>query len=195
MNSADANQQPPTGDIGEDDGHLLRVLKMAISRVLRRRAKLPDVNTVEDVVRLIRNSNNILVLSGAGVSTSCGIPDFRSADGIYANLRRTRPDLTDPQEMFDIHTFKRDPTLFYSFAKELYPSNFQPSPSHHFVRLLEKKQKLLRNYSQNIDTLEQKAGIERVLNCHGELVFEAWQSSSKLSSRARFLCTRRMHPL
>jgi hypothetical protein len=54
----------------------------------------------------------------------------------------------DPQEMFDIQVFKQDPTLFYSFAKELYPSNFKPSPSHKFVKLLEDKQVLLRNYSE-----------------------------------------------
>lgn len=93
---------------------------MAISRVLRRRSKRSDINTISDVIRLLKQSSNIIVLSGAGVSTSCGIPDFRSADGIYANLRRTREDLTDPQEMFDIQVFKRDPTIFYSFAKELY---------------------------------------------------------------------------
>ena len=56
---------------------------------------------------------------------------------------------------------------FYSFAKEIYPSNFEPSKSHHFIKKLEQNGKLLRNYSQNIDTLETKAGVERVVNCHG----------------------------
>jgi NAD-dependent deacetylase sirtuin 1 len=46
------------------------------------RHKLPNVNTFEDVVELIRNANNIVVLTGAGVSVSCGIPDFRSPGGI-----------------------------------------------------------------------------------------------------------------
>lgn len=95
----------------------------------------------------LATSKRILVLSGAGVSTSCGIPDFRSANGIYATLEQSRPELYDPQMMFDINVFKEDPSIFYSFAKELYPSNFKPSPSHRFIKLLEEKGKLLRNYS------------------------------------------------
>jgi NAD-dependent SIR2 family protein deacetylase len=106
-----------------------------------------------------------MVLTGAGVSVSCGIPDFRSKNGIYSRLAEFQ--LSDPQEMFDINYFRYSPETFYSFAKEIYPSNFQPSVSHHFVRKLEKNGKLLRNYSQNIDTLETKAGITNVINCHG----------------------------
>ncbi|KAJ1935392.1 NAD-dependent histone deacetylase sir2 [Linderina macrospora] len=69
--------------------------------------------------------------------------------------------------MFDIEYFRMMPQLFYSFAKELFPSNFTPAPSHSFVKLLEDKDKLLRNYTQNIDTLEHVEGIKSVLNCHG----------------------------
>lgn len=59
------------------------------------------------------------------------------------------------------------PDVFYSFAKEIYPSNFIPSPCHRFVRLLELNGQLLRNYTQNIDGLFEQVGVERVLNCHG----------------------------
>lgn len=52
-------------------------------------------------------------------------------------------------------------------SHSIYPAHFEPSPSHHFVRKLETQGKLLRMYSQNIDTLEQKAGIQRVVQCHG----------------------------
>lgn len=51
------------------------------------------------------------------VSVSCGIPDFRSKDGIYARLAVDFPDLPDPQAMFDIEYFKRDPRPFFKFAK------------------------------------------------------------------------------
>lgn len=64
-----------------------------------RRQKLKHINTLTDVVRLIRNSNRIIVLTGAGVSVSCGIPDFRSRDGIYSRLAQDFPDLPDPQVM------------------------------------------------------------------------------------------------
>ncbi|KAF9081669.1 NAD-dependent histone deacetylase sir2 [Mortierella sp. AD031] len=129
------------------------------------RQRLTDIHTLEQVVSLLRTSNRIMVLTGAGVSVSCGIPDFRSPDGIYSRLSEFR--LREPQQMFDLSFFKRRPEIFYSFAREIFPSNFTPSPSHNFIKLLEDKGKLLRNYTQNIDTLEQKAGIQSVLQCHG----------------------------
>ncbi|XP_076672725.1 sirtuin 1 [Andrena cerasifolii] len=132
-----------------------------------RRQKLRHINTLSDVVRLIRTSKRIIVLTGAGVSVSCGIPDFRSRDGIYSRLAQDFPDLPDPQAMFDINYFGQDPRPFYKFAREIYPGQFKPSPCHRFIKMLDKQKKLLRNYSQNIDTLEQVAGIENVIECHG----------------------------
>lgn len=116
-------------------------------------------------MELLKTSQNIIVLTGAGVSVSCGIPDFRSRGGIYSRLEEF--ELDDPQQMFDIDYFRYCPQTFYSFAKEIYPSNFKPSPSHMFIKLLETRQILLRNYTQNIDTLEQVAGINRIIQCHG----------------------------
>ena len=115
-----------------------------------RRKKLPDINTLTDVVELIRKSQKIVVLTGAGVSVSCGIPDFRSRDGIYARLAVDFPDLPDPQAMFDIHYFRKDPRPFFKFAKEIYPGQFEPSPCHKFIKCVESQGKLLRNYTQNI---------------------------------------------
>ncbi|KAI8915631.1 DHS-like NAD/FAD-binding domain-containing protein [Gorgonomyces haynaldii] len=144
---------------------LLPVLKYAFMMRASKRERLPQYSTVEDAVDLIRKSKNIVVLTGAGCSVSCGIPDFRSKNGIYSRLQEF--DLTDPQEMFDLNYFRIRPETFYSFAHEIYPSNFKPSPSHYFIKLLEKKGKLLNNYTQNIDTLESIAGIKRVIQCHG----------------------------
>ncbi|KAK3573600.1 hypothetical protein QTP86_030013 [Hemibagrus guttatus] len=132
-----------------------------------KRKKRKDINTIEDVTRLLNDCKKILVLTGAGVSVSCGIPDFRSRDGIYARLAVDFPDLPDPQAMFDIEYFKRDPRPFFKFAKEIYPGQFQPSLCHRFIALLDKREKILRNYTQNIDTLEQVAGVQRVMQCHG----------------------------
>lgn len=147
---------------------LLYFLKVAISRVLRLRERLPQYNTIEHAVSLIQRSRRIIILTGAGISVSCGIPDFRSRNGLYASLKANgQYDLDDPQQMFDIHYFKEHPAVFYSFASQIYPSNFIPSPCHRFIKLIEGKGKLLRNYTQNIDTLETQAGIERVLQCHG----------------------------
>ncbi|KAF4090072.1 hypothetical protein AMELA_G00047750 [Ameiurus melas] len=132
-----------------------------------KRKKRKDINTIEDVIRLLNDCKKILVLTGAGVSVSCGIPDFRSRDGIYARLAVDFPDLPDPQAMFDIEYFQRDPRPFFKFAKEIYPGQFRPSLCHRFIAMLDKKEKILRNYTQNIDTLEQVAGVQRVMQCHG----------------------------
>ncbi|KAG9309460.1 DHS-like NAD/FAD-binding domain-containing protein [Chiua virens] len=147
---------------------LLYFLRVAMSRQLHLREKLPQYNTISDAVSLIVRSKHIMVLTGAGISVSCGIPDFRSRNGLYATLKdKGQYDLDDPQQMFDIHYFKENPKVFYSFASQIYPSNFIPSPCHRFIKLIEDKNKLLRNYTQNIDTLESIAGITRVLQCHG----------------------------
>ncbi|CAG8456791.1 1624_t:CDS:2 [Paraglomus occultum] len=157
--------QPPQNLVNASDIQLIPILHKAVSKFLRHRKKLDHINTLEDVVRLLKESKNIMVLTGAGVSVSCGIPDFRSENGIYSRLSEF--ELDDPQDMFDINYFKERPKVFYSFAKKIYPSNFKPSPSHYFIKLLEDKQKLLRNYTQNIDTLEQSANINNILQCHG----------------------------
>ncbi|KAM4636015.1 NAD-dependent protein deacetylase sirtuin-1 [Discoglossus pictus] len=132
-----------------------------------KRKKRKDVNTIEDAVKLLQTCKKIIVLTGAGVSVSCGIPDFRSRDGIYARLAVDFPDLPNPQAMFDIEYFRKDPRPFFKFAKEIYPGQFQPSLCHKFIAMLDKEGKLLRNYTQNIDTLEQVAGIQRIIQCHG----------------------------
>lgn len=131
------------------------------------RTRLHDINSIDHVIGLLTTCKNIIVLTGAGVSVSCGIPDFRSRSGIYQRLRSEIPEIADPHEIFDIRFFSKDPRPFFKFAKELYPGSFTPSLCHRFIRLLERKGKLLRNYSQNIDTLERQAGIERVVECHG----------------------------
>jgi len=62
-----------------------------------------NYNTLQDAVNLIASSRRILVLTGAGISVSCGIPDFRSRNGLYATLKeKGEHDLDDPQQMFDI---------------------------------------------------------------------------------------------
>lgn len=109
-----------------------------------------------------------MVITGAGISTSLGIPDFRSKDiGLYATLEEL--GLEDPQQVFDIELFREDPTIFYTVAKKILPETTKFSPTHAFIRLLQDKDKLLTNYSQNIDNLEAAAGVqsEKLIQCHG----------------------------
>ena len=77
--------------------------------------------------------------------------------------------LTDPQEVFDINLFREDPNIFYSIAKDIFPTEKSFSPTHAFIRLLQEKGKLLTNFTQNIDNVEANAGIlpEKLIQCHG----------------------------
>jgi NAD-dependent histone deacetylase SIR2 len=157
----------PTMFLDADDEALSTVLYLFLKREYDRREKLTHVNTIGDVVNLLKSSSNILVITGAGISTSLGIPDFRSSDGIYSRLEKY--NLTDPQEMFDIGLFRTDPSIFFDFCKELLPEERGYSPTHAFIRLLQDKQKLLTQYTQNIDDIESSAGVDdsHLIQCHG----------------------------
>lgn len=105
---------------------------------------------------------------GAGISTSCGIPDFRSPKtGLYSNLEKL--DLPYPEAVFDIDYFKDSPKAFYTLCDELYPGKFVPSKFHYLIKLFQEKGHLKRVYTQNIDTLERIAGIddEYMVEAHG----------------------------
>lgn len=81
------------------------------------RKRIENINTFKQACDLIRDSKNIVVLTGAGISVPCGVPDFRSRNGIYARLAVDFPDLDEPQSMFDIHYFSKNPKPFFKFAK------------------------------------------------------------------------------
>jgi len=111
---------------------------------------------------------NIVVMCGAGVSVSAGIPDFRTpGTGLYDNLAAY--DLPYPQAVFEIGFFKSNPEPFYLLASHLQPGKFEPTKTHKFSKLLETKKKLRRCFTQNIDSLETKAGVseEKVVAAHG----------------------------
>ena len=106
--------------------------------------------------------------TGAGISTSAGIPDFRSPDtGLYANLARL--DLPYAEAVFDIGYFRKNPLPFYTLAQELYPGKYRPTITHSFINLLNKKGLLMQLFTQNIDCLEREAGVpdELIIEAHG----------------------------
>ncbi|KAF3941521.1 hypothetical protein ABW19_dt0202086 [Dactylella cylindrospora] len=111
---------------------------------------------------------NIVLMVGAGISTSAGIPDFRSPDtGLYANLKRL--DLPEPEAVFDLSYFMGNPLPFYTLAHDLYPGKYRPTITHSFIRLLEIKGLLKMCWTQNIDTLERAAGVspDKLVESHG----------------------------
>ncbi|KAG8435254.1 hypothetical protein GDO86_013270 [Hymenochirus boettgeri] len=123
-----------------------------------KRKKRKDINTIEDALKILQESKKIIVLTGAGT--------FRSRDGIYARLAVDFPDfqILKPCLILNISEKIQD---HFSIAKEIFPGQFQPSLCHKFISMLDNEGKLLRNYTQNIDTLEQVAGIQRIIQCHG----------------------------
>lgn len=105
---------------------------------------------------------------GAGISTSAGIPDFRSPNtGLYANLAKL--NLPFAEAVFDISYFRNNPLPFYTLAHELYPGKYRPTISHSFVRLLSDKGLLLKLFTQNIDCLDREAGVpgNKIVEAHG----------------------------
>lgn len=105
---------------------------------------------------------------GAGISTSAGIPDFRTpGTGLYSNLQKL--NLPYPEAVFDISYFKDHPEAFYTLANDLYPSKFKPTLFHVFIKLIEKKGCLKKVFTQNIDTLERLATVDgdKVIEAHG----------------------------
>ncbi|CAL9734708.1 NAD-dependent histone deacetylase Sir2p [Monosporozyma servazzii] len=146
---------------------LIKDLQKAINKVLSTRLRLSNFFKLDHVIDKLENANKILVLTGAGVSTSLGIPDFRSSEGFYSKIKHL--GLDDPQDVFNLDIFMRDPSVFYNIAHMVLPPENLYSPLHSFITMLQDKNKLLRNYTQNIDNLESYAGIkpEKLVQCHG----------------------------
>lgn len=143
--------------------------------------RLLDELSLEGVTRYMQSERcrRVICLVGAGISTSAGIPDFRSpTTGLYANLEKYR--LPYPEAIFEISYFKKHPEPFFALAKELYPGQFKPTICHYFIRLLKEKGLLLRCYTQNIDTLERVAGLEPqdLVEAHGTFYTSHCVSSS-----------------
>ncbi|KZW03934.1 DHS-like NAD/FAD-binding domain-containing protein [Exidia glandulosa HHB12029] len=113
---------------------------------------------------LVAKSKRVVVVTGAGISCSSGIPDFRSSDGLYSLVKQRYPDVVmKGRDLFDACLF-RDPastSLFYSFIAELKIAvdKAEPGPTHRFVKTLHSKNKLLRSYTQNIDGFEAREGL------------------------------------
>uniref|UniRef100_A0A7N6AG46 NAD-dependent protein deacetylase n=1 Tax=Anabas testudineus TaxID=64144 RepID=A0A7N6AG46_ANATE len=132
--------------------------------------KVLDELTMGGVAQYINSGKckNIICMVGAGISTSAGIPDFRSpGTGLYANLQKY--NLPYPEAIFQIDYFKKHPEPFFTLAKELYPGQFKPTICHYFIKMLKDKGLLRRCYTQNIDTLERVAGLEGedLIEAHG----------------------------
>lgn len=119
--------------------------------------------TPERLSEMIGQAKRLVALTGAGLSTSAGIPDFRGPKGLYVSQRY------DPVKVFEIDWFLRAPRHFYEFAWDFatMARTIQPTFSHRFLSQLAAKGMLAGVVTQNIDLLHQKAGSPKVLELHG----------------------------
>jgi NAD-dependent SIR2 family protein deacetylase len=111
----------------------------------------------------------IVFMTGAGISVSAGIPDFRSPKtGLFDNLKEF--DLPRPEAIFDIGFFQSKPEAFFKLAATFMDlEKFEATPTHHFCKMLYDKEMVLHYLTQNIDNLESKAGFTEDQNvmAHG----------------------------
>lgn len=121
---------------------------------------------IEQLQRMIDDSNNIVFFGGAGVSTESGIPDFRSVDGIY------HQKYDYPPETILSHTFymRKSEEFFRFYRDKMLCLDAKPNAAHIALAKLEQCGKLKAVVTQNIDGLHQAAGSRKVLELHGSVL-------------------------
>ena len=119
---------------------------------------------IKTTARLIRESTKTLALTGAGISTESGIPDYRSpGTGLWEKF--------DPIKAASLSSLRSDPAKFYNLNLDRWTAygEAQPNTAHLALAHMEKKGLLLGVITQNIDSLHVKAGSTRVWEVHGHL--------------------------
>jgi NAD-dependent deacetylase len=120
--------------------------------------------SIEFAADLIRQSKHTVILTGAGISTSSGIPDFRSTGtGLWSR--------DEPLEVASLSTFRTKPEDFFNWFRPLAAQifNAQPNPAHIALAELERHGYIKSIITQNIDMLHQKAGSKTVIEMHGTM--------------------------
>lgn len=147
---------------------------------------------IETLKQWVSESHNIVVFTGAGVSTESGIKDFRSKDGLYSEKwRPNRQDSTEsgipdfrsvdglyhqkfeyPPETIISHSFflKNQPYFYRFYREKMLPLGFEPNITHKVLAQWEEDGRLAAVVTQNIDGLHQKAGSKRVYELHGSVL-------------------------
>jgi NAD-dependent protein deacetylase/lipoamidase len=118
---------------------------------------------VTELAELIRGAQPCVVLTGAGISTDSGIPDFRSPAGIWAQY--------DPMEYATISAFRRDPVKVWDFYARRFEvlMRAEPNEGHLMLAELERHGLVQAVVTQNIDGLHQRAGSRNVIEVHGSI--------------------------
>jgi len=122
---------------------------------------------MNELAEMIETAEKVAVFTGAGVSTLCGIPDFRGPQGIYRFM--------DADRIFSIEEFDRDPSFYYHHAQDFIYGlgEFEPGIVHKVCAELGRRGKVTGVITQNIDMLHQKAGSPEVIELHGSPLFHS----------------------
>ena len=115
----------------------------------------------DKIIAIILNAHNIVFLTGAGVSTLSGIPDYRSMSGVYANKE-------NPEYLLSHTCLMKEPQKFYDFIQELYHPEAKPNIIHQAMAKLDET-KNVTVITQNIDQLHHLANSKHILEFHGNL--------------------------
>lgn len=130
-----------------------------------RKGMLMYEREIKELQKIIDDSKAIVFFGGAGVSTESGIPDFRSADGLYNQKYKY-----SPEQVVSHSFFMKYPEVFYEFYKDkMMCLEAKPNAAHTKLSELEKSGKLKAVVTQNIDGLHQKAGSKTVYELHGSI--------------------------
>jgi len=132
--------------------------------------KEKNIFTRDDLVNGIKTKQfkKVIFLTGAGISVSAGIPDFRSPKtGIYDNLASY--NLPKPEAVFDLAYFKTNPEPFYKVTRDIMKFKANPVISHKFIKIFYDEKLLFLSFTQNIDGLEVAAGVhtDYIIEAHG----------------------------
>ena len=143
-----------------------------LGNFFERREKRLSATDLPSLAEYMKSARNVIVMSGAGISTNANIPDFRSESfGLYNRLQKY--NLPHPTAVFTLDYFKQDPRPFYDIAHDLYPvlASAKPTTTHYFIKLLDQKGVLLRHYTQNIDCLEDLTDLDaqKTIQAHGHI--------------------------
>ena len=119
--------------------------------------------TVDELARLLAAARHAVVLTGAGISTESGVPDFRSAGGLWERY--------DPMEVASMDTFMREPARFWEFHRPRFDlvAAVEPNPAHLAVAELQRRGVVKALITQNIDGLHRRAGSTEAIEVHGSL--------------------------
>ena len=122
---------------------------------------MKSIYTTEEAIGLMRKADRIAALSGAGISTEAGVPDFRGPTGLWQD-----PELI---KQLSATGFREDPESFYRSSMNLFSTmaKAEPTMAHKLLVRLQNIGKLDTVVTQNIDGLHQKAGSSRVFEVHG----------------------------